>query len=1086
MNRKFILLSSFSLTFIPSVISCSEKGLSDSSEAPTNVEKGTLVVVDHTSKDLVSAETPISFNQHIQPILSSNCYHCHGPDSGTRLPEDEPYRLDKEKEALAIRGNGKANIIKGDPDNSYLVQLMESKDPEMVMPLHPTRSPHGKIMDPADIALVRRWVKEGAVFEDHWAYIAPEKAEFPDVQQSDWVRKPIDHFILAKLEEKGLKPNSDEAKTRLLRRLTFDLTGLPPTAEEILSFTSDKRDFEKVYEEKVEALLNTDAYAEHFGRHWLDVARYGDTHGIHNDNYRSIWPYRDWVINAFRSNMKFDEFTKVQIAGDMMPDSTVEQKVATGFHRCMPTTGEGGSIVEEVNASYAQERVNTTFATWLGVTAGCAACHDHKFDAITTKENYEFSAFFRNTTMKAMDGNNANHAPIIKIPVNPEKIKEIEAAIAVNNAKKAGLEKSEQPQFDAWFAKERAKSAKLTNPSLPDFNSEGLLVSLPLNNQSKGTGHAAFSTSGRLRWTAGATGKAVHFTRGSYINLGQVVDFDTQQAFSVGAWINSPAKATGGVISKLHSKEANRGFDLYAADGKIAVHMSHKWPENAIKVTTVAALPDNKWNHVMFTYDGSSKASGIKIYFNGKFQPQLAEKDTLKGTIKTSAPFLLGSRHQGGHFKDGKLQNLKIYNRALSPKEMVTAATAGSAADATFIDLKNPTIIKQMREHYFAKLEPKSNEINKAIAKLAAGKTGPSTLIMQEKADTKPIAHVLIRGDYTQPGAEVSPGVPAAFPPMTKDMPKNRLGLAKWLVASNNPLPARVTVNRYWYYIFGSGIVETNSDFGVMGARPTHPELLDWLAVDFVESGWDFHHLLKQMVMSSTYRQRATISKEKLAKDPLNIYYARAPRYRLDAEQIRDLALKSSGLLHPKIGGPSVKPYMPQGVWEAVAMKGSNTRHYKQDKGDSLYRRSLYTFIKRTAVHPTMELLNAPTREEACVKRDLTNTPLQAFVIMNDPQFVESSRQLATLALQNATTLEDRINYISVRLISRKMDDREIEMVKATLAKIQARFKAKPAEAKEFISVGQSTAPAELDPTELASWSIIANQLLNLDETLNK
>ncbi len=590
MNRKFILLFSFNLALVASVTSCSKKGLSESSAVPTDVEQGAHAASDQSSKEMVSADTPISFNQHIQPILSANCYHCHGPDKGTRLPEDEPYRLDKEKEALALRENGKANIIKGDPDNSYLIELMESKDPDMVMPIHPSKNPHGSIMDPADIALVRRWVKEGAVFEDHWAYIAPKKAELPEVKQSDWVRKPIDHFILAKLEEKGLKPNSDEAKTRLLRRLTFDLTGLPPTAEEIQSFTSDKRDFEKVYEEKVNTLLDTDAYAEHFGRHWLDVARYGDTHGIHNDNYRSIWPYRDWVINAFRSNMKFDEFTKVQIAGDMMPNATVQQKVATGFHRCMPTTGEGGSIVEEVTASYAQERVNTTFATWLGVTAGCAACHDHKFDAISTKENYEFSAFFRNTTMKAMDGNNANHAPSIKIPTGPEKTKEIDAAIAVNNAKKAGLEKSEQPQFKAWLAKESEKSAKLLKKPRPNLNSEGLLVSLPLNNQSKGTGHAAFTTSGRLRWAAGATGKAVHFTRGSYLNLGQVVDFDTQQAFSIGAWINSPPKITAGVISKLHTKEDYRGYDLYTEDGKIAVHMSHKWPENAIKVTTVAAL----------------------------------------------------------------------------------------------------------------------------------------------------------------------------------------------------------------------------------------------------------------------------------------------------------------------------------------------------------------------------------------------------------------------------------------------------------------------------------------------------------------
>jgi hypothetical protein len=1081
MNSKFSILFFFNLALITSLTSCSRKDANTSLEKPENTGQ---IAVDLSSKKLVSADIPISFNQHVQPILSANCYHCHGPDKGTRLPEDEPYRLDKEKEALAVRDSGKANIIPGDPDNSYLIELMESKDPDMVMPIHPTKSPHGSIMDPADIALVRRWVKEGAVFEDHWAYIAPEKAEFPEVAQKDWARKPIDHFILAKLEENGLTPNGEEVKTRLLRRLTFDLTGLPPTAEKITAFTSDKRDFELVYEEKVEALLNTDAYAEHFGRHWLDVARYGDTHGIHNDNYRSIWPYRDWVIKAFRRNMKFDEFTKVQIAGDMFPNATLEQKVATGFHRCMPTTGEGGSIVAEVNASYAQERVNTTFATWLGITAGCAACHDHKFDAITTKENYEFSAFFSNTTMLALDGNVADHAPSIMVSANPEKTKEVDAAIAANNAKKAGIEKTRDPQFKAWLA----KGINQTDQPGP----AGLLLSLPLNNKAIGTGHPAFKSAKPIKWTAGKVGDAIQFADSNYVNLGQIADFDTKEQFSVGAWLNSPPNVAGGVLSKLHSKEAYQGYDIFVHNGTISVHIVSNWPKNAIKVTTIAKLPANQWNHVMFTYDGSSKAAGIKIYFNGQLQPQSVYVDKLKGSIKTSAPFLLGARHGGSLYTNGQLQNLQIFNRALNPAQIVTVAKVGSVDQAAFIDLKNPAMIKKMSEYYFANIDVEVSKIKQTTAKLAAEKAELAkgravTLIMQEKPKSKPTAHVLTRGDYTQPEKEVlSPGVPAAFPPMTKDMPKNRLGLAKWLVDSKNPLPARVTVNRYWYYIFGSGIVETNSDFGVMGARPTHPELLDWLAVDFVENGWDFHHLLKQMVMSSTYRQSATFTKEKLAKDPLNKYYARAPRYRLDAEQIRDLALKSSGLLHQKVGGPSVKPYMPTNVWEAVAMKGSDTRNYKQDSGNSLYRRSLYTFIKRTAVHPTMELLNAPTREEACVKRDLTNTPLQALVIMNDPQFVESSRQLAALALQNATTLEDRINFISTRLIARNMDEREIQIVKDSLAKIQARFKDKPAEAKQLISVGQSKAPAELEPTELASWSIIANQLLNLDETLNK
>ncbi len=1094
MNNRSIIFLFMNLVLAGALVSCTGKsesteGVSVDGDVGGNVG-GDVELVGVGSvkggKDVVAADEKISFNQHIQPILSANCYHCHGPDSGTRFPEDEPYRLDREEDALAVRANGKANIIKGDPDGSYLIQLMESKNPDEVMPLHPTRSPHGKVMDPADIALVRRWVKEGAVFEKHWAYIQPKKVELPEVEQTDWVRKPVDHFILAKLEEKGLKPNGDETRARLLRRLTFDLTGLPPSAAETEGFVNDKRDLDVVYEEKVNALLATEAYAEHFSRHWLDVARYGDTHGIHNDNYRSIWPYRDWVINAFRSNMRFDEFTKIQIAGDMMPDATVQHKVATGFHRCMPTTGEGGSIDDEVNASYAQERVNTTFATWLGITAGCAACHDHKFDAITTKENYEFSAFFRNTTMRAMDGNSATHAPIVRMPLAPEEVREIDTQMASNTKKKSELKVTDNESYINWLSAERERLAKVyethyTKPS-------GLVVNLPLSKRPKGAGYHAFKAVKRLRWTRGKTGTAPYFKNGSYIDLGQAVDFNSESSFSVGAWFRTPSDtAVGSLISKMHTKEGNRGFDISTDSGKVTVQLVHSGSANALKVTSVSALAANTWNHVMLTYDGSSKARGLKLYFNGKQEDYSVMQDSLDGSIETSAPLLLGSRYQGGHFKDGKLQNFKVYDRVLLDGEVVTAAEAGDAEAEAYVRLGESKLVDQLREAYFDKIHPEAVKFNRLNAELATRRKGPTSLIMEEKRDTKPTARVLVRGDYSQPGEEVlSPGVPAAFPPMTDDMPRNRLGLAKWLVAENNPLPARVTVNRYWYYIFGSGIVDSNSDFGVMGSRPTHPGLLDWLAVDFVESGWDLHHLLKQMVMSSTYRQSATITEEKLREDPLNKYYARGPRYRLEAEQIRDMALKSSGLLNSKVGGPSVKPYMPDNVWEAVAMKSSNTRHYRRDSGDSLYRRSIYTFIKRTAVHPAMELLNAPTREESCVKRDLTNTPLQAFVIMNDPQFVESSRQLAVLALQNAESDKDRINYMSMRLISREMDERELGLVKGTLSKLMVRFKDKPEEAERFNKVGQSVAPSDIDPVELASWSIVANQLLNLDETLNK
>jgi hypothetical protein len=1032
----------------------------------------------------VSLNTPLSFNEHIQPILSVNCYHCHGPDSGTRLPESEPLRLDNAEGVFALRDSGKPVIIKGDPDNSYLMQLMESKDPDLVMPLHPTKSPHGRIMNPADIALVRRWIQEGANYEKHWAYIAPKKAALPEVKNQEWIRNPIDHFVLSKLEKNNLAPNPDEDKARLLRRLSFDLTGLPPKPEEVTKFLADKRDFETVYAEKVDTLLQTDAYAEHFARHWLDVARYADTHGIHIDNYRSIWPYRDWVINAFRDNMKFDQFTLEQIAGDMLPNATQEQKVATGFHRCLPTTGEGGAIADEYNAIYAQDRVDTTSSVWLGLTAGCAACHDHKFDAISTKENYQLTAFFRNTTMSALDRNNAIHPPNILVKSKPDRqrLVEIEKINNTLGGQQKQIQAKHETSFQTWLT-------QLVNaPTSSALTVEGVKINLPLNNKEKGIDHPTFKSKTPLKWVNSKLGDAVQFTDSNSIDLGNSGDFEHQQAFSFGAWVYAPDNSSGSIISKMSSADNQRGYDLSIEKGKLVFKIVHKSPKNLIKITTRKEFKANTWMHVMVSYDGGSRPRGMEIYIDGKVQRKSNTAYKLKNTIKTNAPLILGSRHLDHPFNNGQLQHFQLYDRQLKAHEINKISAQGR-----FLRGKSDKDqLEEARQYYFADISTVTTEIN---AKLAAienemkdiNARSTHTLIMDVKANQKPTAHVLIRGDYTAKDKEVlSPNVPASLPPMTKDMPKNRLGLGMWLTDKSNPLPARVTANRYWYYLFGTGIVETNKDFGVMGARPTHPKLLDYLAADFMEHDWDLHHLLKQMVTSSTYRQSAVLTAEKKQRDPLNKLLSRGPRYRLEAEQLRDLALSSSQLLHTEIGGPSVKPYQPINIWANVAMPQSDTKLYKPDSGNKLYRRSLYTFWKRTALHPTMEILNAPNREESCVQRELTNTPLQAFVIMNDPQFVEASRQLAATALQSASATEDRINFIALTLLSRKMEADEINIIKMTLTKMQQKFKASPESAKKLISVGETKAPEELEPSELASWSIIANQILNMDETLNK
>ncbi|MGB1261083.1 MAG: DUF1549 domain-containing protein, partial [Akkermansiaceae bacterium] len=867
--------------------SCQDK---DTSASAPNLETEERTAVEALSPvQTISADTPVSFNEHIQPILSANCYHCHGPDSGSRQPEKNPLRLDIEEHAFAKRENGKPVIIKGNPDDSYLIELLESKDKEQVMPPHPDKNPHGKVMKPEEIALIRRWVKEGAKYEAHWAYIQPKKEPLPETKLTEWVRSPIDHFAAAKLEQAGLKPNDDEDKARLMRRLHFDLTGLQPAPEELSKILADTRDWDVVYKEVVDRLLKTDAYAEQWTRHWLDVARYADTHGIHIDNYRSIWPYRDWVLNAFKTNMPFDQFSYEQIAGDMIPNATQEQKIASGWGRCLPTTGEGGAIAEEYFAIYAQDRVDTTASTWLGLTTGCAACHDHKFDAISTKENYQLTAFYRNTTMSALDGNNANHPPnlLVKTKEKIEQEKNNKIQLAKLHAELKTHRQSQEPAFKAWHAKNQGKqSSPAPTP--------GLVIDLPLSTQANGLTEASGKKHTSLKpltWVPSNQNQAVQLTGGNAVNLGNSADFERDQAFSYGAWIKLPHGGSGGIIAKMNAPSTHQGYDLWLEGNQLAAHFIHNWPANFMKVRTKAPFPNNKWFHAFVTYDGSSNISGIKIYINGKAVPVENQANKLTKTIRTKVPLLLGKRNNTQPTPNLQIHGVKIFNRSLTPPEVRNLADARHIETLLAYSSPSPAQLNELREYYFQTVDKKTHSIQKRInalntqkAKLA--KQNTYTLVMQEKPKAKPFAHILTRGQYASKAEKVYPDVPAALPPMAKDTPRNRLGLAKWITRKDNPLPARVTVNRYWYYFFGKGIVETTGDFGVMGARPTHPKLLDWLAVDFVESGWDLRHLVRTIVTSSTYRQSAQISEEKLRRDPLNKLLSRGPRYRLDAEQI--------------------------------------------------------------------------------------------------------------------------------------------------------------------------------------------------------
>jgi len=1033
--------------------------------------------------------TEISFNEHVQPILSENCYQCHGPDAKAREPEDAPLRLDIAEEAMTPRENGKPVIIPGDPAASLAVKLMHSGKASEVMPPPDSH----KTMDADEIAILETWIDQGAEYQDHWSFIAPTRPELPPAG-ADWASNPLDRFTAAKLQQYGLQPNPPEDLARFYRRLHLDLTGLPPSPAELASFTDSCRlTPDTCVADATRRLLATPASAEHFARHWLDAARYADTHGIHIDNYRAIWPYRDWVIRAFQQGMPWDQFTIEQIAGDLLENPTLDQQIATGFNRCLATTGEGGAIAEEYDAIYAQDRVDTTAAVWLGLTTGCASCHDHKFDALTMKDNYSFTAFFRNTPMSALDRNNGEHPPNIfaPLPEDRERWASLNGEISTTEKELAARRKAARPDYNQWLT-----TAKIEAPKEIDST---LHLHLPLI-EAGGPIHGTVDGQTRewpteLPRVEGPLGHALEVSAG-ILELGDLGNFKRADPVSYGGFIRIEGKPNGAVIARMNPDKEYRGWDLWLQAGAPGAHIIDSWDKAANKAVGPKPLTPKTWQHVFITFDGSKASQkAMAVYVDGKPVKAAPKPNTVGGNIEAKVPLRFGSRH-GGNSKlsDGKvaLQDFRFYRRLLSPAEIDSLAKNSLLRHILTLpaDQRTKEQKASIYNYYLANVDTPSRELRTRIDKLnkeqaAIKSRGSVTLVMQEKPKEEPFAHILNRGLYSDKGEKVTPATPAALPPMPDDAPRNRLGLARWLVSRDNPLTARVTMNRTWYYFFGRGLVETTEDFGIMGDRPSHPKLLDWLAVEFMDSGWDYRHMIELIVTSSTYRQAATLTPEKLERDPQNILLARGPRYRLDAEQLRDLTLAASEILVSKLGGPPVKPYQPEGIWSTVAMKSSNTRNYKADEGEKLYRRSIYTFWKRTAPHPAMEILNAPTREVFCVRRERTNTPLQAFVTMNDPQFVEAARQLAGRALTAAPDFDARLDFVTARLISRTLTDKERPVVRLTLDKALTEFRDTPDAAKQLIEVGASRTATE-DPATLAAWTIVSSQIMNLDECLTK
>ncbi len=808
-----------------------------------------------------------------------------------------------------------------------------------------------------------------------------------------------------------------------------------------------------------------------------------------------MWTYREWVLRAFNDNKPFDQFTIEQLAGDLLPNRTLDQQIASGFNRCNITSNEGGLIPEEYLVLYDRDRTETTAQVWLGLTAGCAVCHDHKFDPLPQKEFYSLAAFFNNTTQGAMDGNIKDTPPTVLVPKVEDRPRwqAVQKDLAEARKQADGRKQAARADFDKWLASAKADAVAGQLPS------DGLRFYAPLNEgegktvQVKVNGQARKATLAAAGWDAGHVGaRAFKSQPKASLELGDVGDFEKDKPFSYGAWVKVTKQSQNGALcARMDDQHDYRGWDLWMQNGRVGAHIINKWPQDALKVVSKRPLKAGQWSHVFVTYDGSGKAAGVQIYVNGVPQEKDVEADRLKGSIRTKVPMKLAQRHTQSRVDGVLMQDLRLYARLLSGLEVEKLARGTRAAWLVAAKKRTAAETNELFDWWLPALDAKYAALAKKLDGLKQEETairarGTVAHVMQEKPQG-PMAYVLFRGDYDKRRDPVKPATPKALPPMPPELPRNRLGLAMWLVRPENPLTARVTVNRFWQEVFGTGIVRTSGDFGLTGEAPSNQELLDWLAVDFRESGWDVKRFFKQLVTSATYRQSAATTPEKLAKDPDNRLLSRGPRFRMDAEMVRDYALAASGLLVRKLGGPSVKPYQPDGVWEAVAMIGSNTRDYRRDSGDKLYRRSLYTFWKRAAPPASMDILNAPSRETCTVRRERTNTPLQALVTLNDPQFVEAARVLAQRVLkEGGATDAGRLEALAKRLLARPLRPEEARVAGGVLGDLLAHYKAHPDDAKKLLTVGEAKADPTLDASTLAAWTMLANQMMNLDEVLNK
>ena len=1055
-----------------------------------------LISAAATSTSNAAPTDEIDFGSQIRPILSKNCFFCHGPDAHERKAD---LRLDTYEGAIEDRDGNRAI----DPDNladSEFIYRITTDDEDDIMP---TIKSHKKLTA-EEISLLTRWVESGAEYSDHWAFVDPAKPT-PPVESSGWAKNPIDQFVHARLTSAGLEASPEASPEQYIRRVSFDLRGLPPTPSEVDQFVAD---YAKDQDAAVGSLVDQFLASEHFGERmalaWMDAARYGDTSVMHADGPRDMWRWRDWVIDAYNANKPFSDFLREQLAGDLIPNATFEQKVATGFNRNNATSDEGGAFPEELRVEYTLDRVATTTNVFLGLSVECAQCHDHKYDPISQKEYFSMYAFFNVAADPGMQSRKGNQAPVVEYVVggDPERAAEIDREVATIKAQLDARMKATSDIAEQWMISAAAESVdspapvglKFHYPLDPDGKTNIIAEVIDEGGDAKIAGNKPAKKTDR----EGLPALAVEGNTAPIASGERQPQLDVGKPFTVSYWIRPQKNTrTGAIVSRMSRDKQHRGWDLWLQDRRPSTHLIEEWPNNALKVVSKNQLKVDQWQHVVISYDGSRKADGVTIYIDGKNTGHKIETNSLTpdSDNTTETPFAIGRRDKSSAI-NVHLDDLRFYDREL-PENEIALLDSDPVANALSVEhsKRNETQQNVLRKHHLQNIDPEGmalfNNQQALIAERAEVMKDAkkySSMVMQDQPMNKMRnTYVLDRGQYDSPKEEevILANVPAAFPPLPDGAPANRLGLAEWFLRDDHPLTARVAVNRYWSMLFGRGIVSSVTDLGNQGAFPTHPELIDWLASDFRENGWDIKRTLRQIVTSATYRQSAQVTPGGFETDPENLLLSRSPRLRLQGEFIRDAALSVGGLLVQELGGPGTKPYQPAGLWNEVSL--NNGLRFQQDKGEKLYRKSMYIYWKRSAPHPAMTIFDAPTREKCVVQRPRTNTPLQALVTLNDVQFVEASRKLAErMVTDGGAEFEGRVEQAYLLCLSRRPSETELEICRDVYQTQLASFRNEPERAEKYLAHGEAANSAGIEALEHAALTVLANMIINLDESLTR